>query len=244
MSSILRNPDRALQAILARHDYNTFHALTAMTYQAVTDKSVLVVGCNRGEDCRYFAEAGAARVIGLDVMDEIGVSFTHPCTTYTKASAEKMPFEDGEFDLVYCFATLEHVPDIFAAMREMGRVCKEGGLIYSLAAPLWNVIEGPHWDRAFADKPWIHLRMTVEEIIAYSEQRRATNPSAQYFSPGEIAFYMNEIYFNKRPARDYLAAARAVPGLKFHSQRNSATRSQWRRRTGHRRHHCRHGLSR
>jgi SAM-dependent methyltransferase len=43
------------------------------------------------------------------------------------ADAEKIPYEDGSFDLVIGHAVLHHIPDVAAAMREVLRVLKPGG---------------------------------------------------------------------------------------------------------------------
>ena len=41
-------------------------------------------------------------------------------------TADNIPFEDNEFEWGFCSHTLEHVPDLGAAMAEIGRVCKKG----------------------------------------------------------------------------------------------------------------------
>lgn len=39
----------------------------------------------------------------------------------------RMPFRDGEFDIVICCAVIEHVIDPFGLIREASRVCRVGG---------------------------------------------------------------------------------------------------------------------
>jgi ubiquinone/menaquinone biosynthesis C-methylase UbiE len=99
---------------------------------------VLVIGCNTGGDCGLFRKAGAPSVCGLDVVDEIGNDCRMDGIRYVQATAEDMPFENSVFDLVYSFATMEHVPDIQRAFSEMARVLAFGGFIYSVASPLWD----------------------------------------------------------------------------------------------------------
>lgn len=41
---------------------------------------------------------------------------------------EKLPFEDGECNVLYCISVLEHIPDFENTVREMARVLKPGGL--------------------------------------------------------------------------------------------------------------------
>ena len=49
--------------------------------------------------------------------------------TYTPFNAEKMPFEDGSFDIVFIAGTLHHIEDYQAAYDEIVRVIKPKGKI-------------------------------------------------------------------------------------------------------------------
>ncbi len=46
------------------------------------------------------------------------------------ADASHLPFRDLAFDAVICTETLEHLPDDVGAMREIGRVLQDGGLLH------------------------------------------------------------------------------------------------------------------
>lgn len=108
-------------------DYNKLHADWAMQHQSVRNGKVLVVGCNTGLDCRCFVEGGAQEVHGVDVDEAIGRDYAHPAVRYFRTSAEKMDLPSDSYDLVHCFATMEHIPDIQAAFNEMARVTRGGG---------------------------------------------------------------------------------------------------------------------
>ncbi|MGH9460279.1 MAG: class I SAM-dependent methyltransferase [Vicinamibacteria bacterium] len=49
----------------------------------------------------------------------------------------RLPFNSESFDLVYSFNTLEHASDPAAALGELRRVCKKGGLVFSDFGPLY-----------------------------------------------------------------------------------------------------------
>ncbi len=46
-----------------------------------------------------------------------------------RADATMLPFEDGTFDAAISFHSLHHINDPVAALREMFRVCRPGGMV-------------------------------------------------------------------------------------------------------------------
>lgn len=195
-------------------DYNRLHAERAALHSNVPGGKVLVVGCNTGLDCTYFVEMGAQEVHGVDVVDGIGQDFQNERVTYHKVSAEAMHgLEGGYFDLVYSFATMEHVPDIAAAFSEMGRVTARGGTIYSIASPLWHSRHGHHFPQYFADYPWAHLRMTPESAYAYLVSTNALI-APEHTSARIVADYMfDRANFNMRRAEEYTSACAKLNGF-------------------------------
>ena len=94
-------------------DYLNYFANDCLRYipsHKLTDKKVLVVGCNDGRDCRFFTEA--AVVHGLDVCEDIGQGLTHEKVSYFQESAESTTRPDNYYDLVFSVATMEHIPNI------------------------------------------------------------------------------------------------------------------------------------
>lgn len=97
----------------------------------VHGKKILDVGCGKGRFSALLSEKGA-HVIGVDISNGLleiarkrvkNVRFEH-------GSATNLPFPDNSFDYVLCIETLEHIPDIEKALKEMARVlCVGGGLI-------------------------------------------------------------------------------------------------------------------
>jgi 2-polyprenyl-6-hydroxyphenyl methylase / 3-demethylubiquinone-9 3-methyltransferase len=94
---------------------------------------VLDAGCGGGLVAKGLAEAGAI-VVGLDqspaslqvarrAMSGISTGRFHPAG----GRLERLPFADGAFDAVVAADVLEHVPDLPAVVRELGRVLAPGG---------------------------------------------------------------------------------------------------------------------
>ncbi len=78
---------------------------------------VLDVACGTGVVTRL-----VARQVG-----RTGQVVTSASITWQEASATRMPFPDGAFDVAYCQLGLQFFPDRPAALREMHRVLVSGG---------------------------------------------------------------------------------------------------------------------
>ncbi len=63
-----------------------------------------------------------------------GVDMVHDLDVYP------WPFPDNHFDVVYARDVIEHVKDIFQAMNEINRICKEEARV-ELIVPYWHSSE-------------------------------------------------------------------------------------------------------
>jgi len=100
---------------------------------------VLDVACGPGNFTRRFAEeADQGLVVGLDAsatmlaraVDE-GIP---PEVAYIRGDAENLPFADGTFDAVCCFAALYLIEDPMRAIDELVRVLAPGGRVALLSS--------------------------------------------------------------------------------------------------------------
>jgi SAM-dependent methyltransferase len=94
---------------------------------------VLDVGCGSGWAARLMAEkATTGKVVGIDISDEMvrlaaetSASFTN--VEFRVASAEKLPFADGEFTVAFSMESLYYYADMLSALKEIKRVLAPGG---------------------------------------------------------------------------------------------------------------------
>ena len=90
---------------------------------------VLDVGCGDG----HFASVAYREPIdvGLDPMGrdlrEAAARVPEVYLQVVKGDATAMPFEDGTFATVVSNCVIEHIPNVDAALREIGRVLQPGG---------------------------------------------------------------------------------------------------------------------
>lgn len=99
---------------------------------------VLDVGCGSGWAARLLAQkAKDGRVTGIDISDEMvrlaqETSSTFANLTYQVASAERLPFADGDFTHAFSMESLYYYADMSAALTEIRRVLAAGGLLVTV----------------------------------------------------------------------------------------------------------------
>lgn len=105
----------------------------------VAGREVLEVGCGRGGGAAYVKRyLGPASMVGLDLADK-AVEFcrrTHRLEglRFVQGDAERMPFDDRQFDIVINVESSHCYPDLNAFFREVKRVLRPRG--YFLYADL------------------------------------------------------------------------------------------------------------
>ncbi|MBT4951187.1 MAG: class I SAM-dependent methyltransferase [Pelagibacteraceae bacterium] len=99
-------------------------------------KKVLVVGCGTGGELVNFHKKGS-QVYGIEPnQDAIKICNIKalkneiPKDNIIKSYSEKLPFDNNQFDLIYCFTVLEHVNDIEQSIKEMIRCTKVKGKLF------------------------------------------------------------------------------------------------------------------
>lgn len=108
------------------------------------------------------------------------------------ANAENLCFRDNYFDVVFSLNALEHIANPLAALREVIRVTRPGGIIYLNFDPVWTADSGSHFLHRIGE-PWAHLVKSDQEITSIMSQNGA--------STDEINSFMN--HMNRLPAAFY-----------------------------------------
>ena len=125
-------------------------------------------GCGYGFTLRVLTALNHGRFVGLDFqqerLDEIrsrGIGEGH--LDLVRGSAMELPFADNTFDHIVCSEVLEHLPDDWAAVRELFRVLKPGGNL---------VITVPSENFPFTWDPpnWVLKRVTAGRVQLKGER--------------------------------------------------------------------------
>jgi ubiquinone/menaquinone biosynthesis C-methylase UbiE len=94
----------------------------------IEGRDVLEVGCGTGLILGRIAPR-ATSAWGIDLSPGMLAAAQQRGLNVVLSSATELPFADESFDLVCSFKVLAHVPDIRAALSEIARVTRPGGLM-------------------------------------------------------------------------------------------------------------------
>ncbi len=149
-------------------------------------KEVLEVGVGAGTDHLQWARAGAV-CHGVDLTDAAIQTTRERLGLYglqsdlRRIDAERLPFEDRTFDIVYSWGVIHHAdhPELIAS--EIHRVLRPGGLFLGMmygrrsivALKLWikyGLLRGRPW-RTLADVIWHHMESIGTKAYTLPELR-------------------------------------------------------------------------
>ena len=107
--------------------------------------NILDVGCANGIHMRLLAD-GCRHITGVDIsqqmLDVARATLTKEGianASLARRSATDLQFAGASFDMVYSFSTLTLVPDVDAALQEISRVVRPGGIALLDIPGRWNL---------------------------------------------------------------------------------------------------------
>ena len=147
----------------------------------------LEVGVGAGTDHLQWARA-SAQCHGVDLTEAaIATTRRHlQCHGFSsnlqRVDAEKLPFADNEFDLVYSWGVIHHSERPEEILKEIHRILKPGGqfigMMYSRysfrAVRFWMkhaLLKGKPW-RSLGDVIWNHMESIGTKAYTVPEMRR------------------------------------------------------------------------
>src|SRR5438876_9302344 len=166
---------------------------------------LLDCGCGPGSITVDLAQAVApGEAIGIDLREdalaqgrELARERRIVNVTFQVASVYQLPFPDGSFDAAFACAVLQHLAAPLAALEEMRRVLKPGGVI--------GIVDGSstitfRYPRNPLLEKWDELRMLEREY-----------KTGRLFDPLELRALLREAGFSRTQASGFLATEAGPP---------------------------------
>jgi SAM-dependent methyltransferase len=163
------------------------------------DSKILEVGCGDASFTKCLAEySSAVTAIDLSAHQIERNAKAYPEIEFVQHDvAERFPFEDRTFDVIWCSEVLEHLFDPKFALREMYRVMSQGGRLL-VTVPYHGL-----------------LKNVLIALFNWDEHFAPTNPHVRFFSRKTLARLTATAGFRKiqtrccglnRPLRDLFIA--------------------------------------
>jgi SAM-dependent methyltransferase len=131
----------------------------------VSGKRVLDIACGVGYGSRMLIEGGASNVVGCDVLPD---NIEYAARTYGCEGLKfvikdaRQPIDEGEFDVIVCFETIEHVDNYKAVLLNLHTSLKMDGK-FIISSPN-RIITSPHLSSE-SRASYYHIReFTISEL--------------------------------------------------------------------------------
>lgn len=174
---------------------SSLDAAVSAVQSATGRVSALDMGCGTGNLTRHLLALDCS-VVAADLsqsfLDLITNRFAgRPVQVARLNGRDLAQFADRQFDLVATYSVLHHIPDYLAAVREMGRVCATGGVVYidhEADEDAW--VESPERRRYRSEVARTDWRKFLRPINYYGKVRRLFEP--RYANEGDIHVWADD----------------------------------------------------
>jgi SAM-dependent methyltransferase len=174
---------------------------------------VLDVGCGDG---RHILAAGArgAYAVGVD-YDPVELLKARTRLGATRidliaADASHLPFRDEAFEAIICTETLEHLPDDVGAMREIGRVLVDEGLLHGAVPSHFTEIPYFTLSPGYRNAPGGHVRIFSPRSLLFTLAR-----SGLHVEHVRYIHFIDSLVWLRFCLTDFLRPKRAAPRTDF-----------------------------
>ena len=114
------------------------------------DRAVVDLGCGFGWFCVWARARGAARVLGLDVSENMlaraQATNADPAIGYARADLERLDLPAATFDLAYSSLALHYIENLDGLLAGVRDSLVPGGhLVFSIEHPIYTAPTHPGW---------------------------------------------------------------------------------------------------
>jgi ubiquinone/menaquinone biosynthesis C-methylase UbiE len=111
--------------------------INAFQFRKYSKRTVLDLGCGAGIDSAEFLKSGA-RTVSLDFSllsarsAKLLLKEARLKGNVVLGDARYLPFRDAQFDIVYSFGVIHHIPNVSNALREIVRILRPEGVFMGM----------------------------------------------------------------------------------------------------------------
>lgn len=228
---------RASGEAYARWEYESGRAVFESQFGAgrLRGVSMLDAACGPGGKTAWYAEAGAARVIGVDLdaahlaaasrfSAARGVSAR---THFVAADAGRLPLREAAVELVTANDAVEHFSDPGGVIAELARVLRPGGRLLVTFPPFLSPNGAHLYD--YVRIPWCQVMLSRRALGALVERAvrdaEADGERARRVAAEQMAFYDHAL--NRMTIARFLSLVGAEPRLRLVWMRCEPPRFRW-----------------
>jgi len=153
--------ERGTRTNLLQFMWHSWKWITLKKMFSGVEGNILDIGCADGNlTGKIKSEFPKAKVTGVD-MYEKSLDFArknHPNIEFISADARKLPFKNGQFDVIVAVEVLEHIPQNERAVREVYRCLAKNGrfivvqdtdnFLFNFIWFFWTKWKGKVWDNS------------------------------------------------------------------------------------------------
>ena len=147
--------------------------------ERVAEKRVVDLACGTGYGTKLLRTEGHADfVAGVDICPEAiayaSEKHADAQVKYIVGDVGATCFDDGNFDVVVSFETLEHVEDDTGLIDEFHRVLKPGGMLICSTPNLWPLEIAPHHVKVYDRASFLTVLSRKFEVVELKNQNSGT----------------------------------------------------------------------
>jgi SAM-dependent methyltransferase len=156
-------------------------------FEEARGRRVLEIGLGMGADHEALAETAPALLAGVDLtrraaeLTAARLALARHVPRVLVADAERLPFGDASFDIVYSWGVLHHSPDTAATVREVHRVLRPGGVARVMLYHRRSIVGFMLWARyaLMRGRPWLSLSTVFDRHMESPGTKAYTSSEAR-----------------------------------------------------------------
>ena len=166
---------KKLSARFALYDYSypkfNFYDEALKALKLKGSEKILEIGCGDGKVLVGLKKNGhIGPLVGSDLSKGMYSESVKICKKeklsigYIEASADKLPFEDGSFDVILAFFMIYHMPDIDLALKEWRRVLKPNGKLLVAIGSEKNLVNRKRLTEPMKEKTGVTKKRFIDSV--------------------------------------------------------------------------------